>query len=581
MTDPWTVGKGRLRWRDRIEARLAGLSRQQVRLIVAPWRPVSGGAEQGHGLLAGRLVFGDARAKAKPGTPLWQVAAPTPEFEAARHGFVWLDDLAAAGTPEAYRTGREWLADWMTRFGRGRGPGWTLAETSCRLGAVIRHAAWLSSGPDGLAPERLERFFARHRRFAMNRFQTMPEGLVQFELCANLILAGCALDMSERLRSAAQAVLEQACRDWIRPDGTLPNRCPEALARVLHHLALAAEVLSDTDHQLRPQHRQALTCIPAAVRGLRHNDGGLARFHGGGAGNCAQIDAALSVIGRKGQRTSDRPMGLVRLVRGHTSIISDCAAPPAGRDAGAFGHASTLAFEATIGRHPLIVNCGAGARFGADWRRASRNTPSHSTLTLDGQSSSRFGKARRDGEDLIEGPGDIQCDVWASGLAAQLVAAHNGYAESYGLIHARRLELSAQGTALQGEDMLSAVTEIERRQFAHRQGLLSTGRGVPFAVRFHLHPAVRGMVDPDLDRVLLTLPNNEVWVFGHRSDCTIRLDPSVYLENTDPEPRATQQIVLEGLASRPETLVRWSLTQEVGAPPNRRDVQPDDKTDPA
>ena len=85
-------------------------------------------------------------------------------------------------------------------------------------------------------------------------------------------------------------------------------------------------------------------------------------------------------------------MGFARLQGGRTTLIADAAAPPAGR-ASAEAHASTLAFELTSGRRPIVVSCGSGRSFGPDWRRAGRATPSHSTLCLDGISSSRLAVA--------------------------------------------------------------------------------------------------------------------------------------------------------------------------------------------
>lgn len=584
MSDPWGVETNRVRWNDRIQARLAGFSRAQDRVALAPWRRVAGDADQGRALLAGQVRLGDSRGVARPGTMLWEVDSPSPDFDADRHGFGWLDDLAEVGSAEAYGLARSWVSAWMTRFGHGHGPGWTVAQAVRRLGRVLDHGSWLSTGEGALSDDRLERFLARHRRFVIARFETMPQGLARFELCSTLIWTACALEMSERLLSAAQGALEYACRDQIGPNGGLANRCPEALGAVFCHLERASAALQEAGQPLRAQHRQSLARIAPCLRGLRHRDGGLARFHGGGHGNTVQIDTALSGTARTGLRTAARPMGFVRLARGMVSVIADCAAPPVGAGAGRFAHASTLAFEATSGRRPLIVNCGAGSRFGADWQHAARNTPSHSTLTLAGQSSSRFGPVRGAGDCLIEGPSDVQVDLRVDGLAAQVVAAHNGYAISHGLIHARRLDLNETGTELHGEDMLSAVTEIEKRRFADSQRDQTGGRGLPFAVRFHLHPGTRAALDPDLGEVRLTLEGGEEWVFRHRSTCTIRLDPSVYLEKTGAEPRATQQIVLNGLARRPETLVKWSLERDVLATPLLRDLRTDDpstKTDQA
>jgi len=53
-------------------------------------------------------------------------------------------------------------------------------------------------------------------------------------------------------------------------------------------------------------------------------------------------------------------MGFARLAGGRTTVIVDAASPPDGR-AGGSAHASTLGFEMTSGRRPVIVSCGSGA----------------------------------------------------------------------------------------------------------------------------------------------------------------------------------------------------------------------------
>jgi hypothetical protein len=57
-----------------------------------------------------------------------------------------------------------------------------------------------------------------------------------------------------------------------------------------------------------------------------------------------------------------------------------------------------------------------------------------------------------------------------------------------------------------------------------------------------------------------------MWRFTHAGPCTIRLDPSVYLENTRPEPIASRQIVLAGRATHPATTLRWRLARDRATP---------------
>lgn len=271
-------------------------------------------------------------------------------------------------------------------------------------------------------------------------------------------------------------------------------------------------------------------------------------------------------------------MGYGRLSRGRSSVIVDCAAPPAGGKGGRTAHASTLAFEMTVGRRPFIVSSGPGCSFGPDWCAAGRATAAHSTLVVAEASSARFAAEVAGPDVLTEGPRVVEADLGTDRPAARLVAAHSGYAGSHGLIHVRRLDLSLDGGALRGEDLLSAVTEAEKRRFvqaraaAGRQSGAGPGHGLPFAIRFHLHPDVDAELDPALGVVRLMLGNGDGWTFRHASACTIGLDPGVYLEKTRAEPAAARQIVLSGLAMHHATSVKWSLTRDGTAPAFLREV---------
>ena len=86
-----------------------------------------------------------------------------------------------------------------------------------------------------------------------------------------------------------------------------------------------------------------------------------------------RLDHALAESGNKTRQADGLAMGYARLSAGRTSVVIDASPPPSGVSA-LNAHASTLAFELTSGRRPVIVNCGSGASFGEDWRRFGRAT---------------------------------------------------------------------------------------------------------------------------------------------------------------------------------------------------------------
>jgi uncharacterized heparinase superfamily protein len=70
--------------------------------------------------------------------------------------------------------------------------------------------------------------------------------------------------------------------------------------------------------------------VAPTLRALRHSDGSLARFHGGGRGQEGRLDQALATSGVKTIRTEGLSMGFARVSHGRTSIIVDAAPPPVG-----------------------------------------------------------------------------------------------------------------------------------------------------------------------------------------------------------------------------------------------------------
>ncbi len=380
----------------------------------------------------------------------------------------------------------------------------------------------------------------------------------------------------EGLADPAIKALADECNAQIGSEGGLPTRNPEELLDVFTLLTWAAAALSDARRGVPDPHMAAIERIAPTLRTLRHSDGALARFHGGGRGLEGWLDHALAASGVRTRQPDGLSMGFARLSAGRTSIVIDASKPPTGR-ASYNAHASTLAFELTSGRRPLIVNCGSGARFGPDWRRAGRATPSHSALCLDGYSSARLGSADkvRARELLIDAPTRVPIEIAQAPDGLRFQGGHNGYVKTHGLTHARTLELTFDGRGLVGEDMLFAIEDEDKRRFDRAMDAKRLA-GVPFDIRFHLHPDVDATLDMGGAAVSMALKSGEIWILRHDGGHELALEPSVYLEQRRLKPRASQQIVLSGRATEYATRVRWSLSKAQETAIGVRDLKPDD-----
>lgn len=541
----------RARLLDRVHARLAGRARISPVWEVREDPVAPGSPRRGARLLAGR---------APP-------VAGVPEVGDGYSSFAWLDDLAATGDAAARALAQEWLFDWMRRHGRGTG--WRAEATGWRLMRWLGRGAFLRRGLTEAQAALMARVLARQAIFLARRWHSAPAGLPRLVALAGVIEGGAALSGLKRQHAAALAAFAHHCEAVVDEAGAIPSRNPEELCAILTLINRVVRQAGDAD--LPSGITAVREQIAPTLRALRHADGGLARFHGGGRGRGGALDAALAESGCRSRREM-LAMGYARLAAGRTTTIMDAAPPPRGTP---LAHAATLAFELTSGRRPLVVNCGSGAGFGPEWTRAARATASQSVLGLDGYSSARLGPGGD--ERLSEAPDTVPGEAALTATSHRMGAAHNGWRRTHGLMYARTLDLTLDGRALTGEELLIALSEEDRHIFARARA--DTGGAVAFSVRFHLHPEVEAELSPARDLARLVLKSGEVWELAQDGADAISLQPSVWLESGRDEPRATLQVVLSGRAMDYATRVRWALAKSAGTPNALRDLGPDPEPD--
>ena len=573
--DSWSARQTRS-W-NRVHARLASFARPATAFTSQPEPRTIGSFARGRQLTSGNFLFAGYLVEA-PQSDIWDLEMPDDGFEADVHGFTWLDDLAAVGDEHAVKRAQKWTHDWVTRFGTGRGPGWTPDLTGRRLIRWINHAILLLNGQDPKVSEAYFRCLARQTIFLSRRWKAASPGLPRFEALTGLIYAGLALSGMDRHVGKATKALAKECASRIDKDGALSTRNPEELLEIFTLLNWASAALLDEERAPGAAHQQAVESIAPILRSLRHSDGGLARFHGGGRGLEGRLDRSLATSGVRARASEGLAMGFARLSHGRTSIIVDASTPPP-MPFSANGHASTLAFELTSGRRPVIVNCGSGATFGKNWRRAGRATPSHSTLGIEGYSSSRLGSGGmitgRKAELLVDGPREVRFDRHEADAGTRLIVGHDGYVPSHGLTHVRTLHLGFDGRGLRGEDALLSLERSAERRFDVARSR-SDSSGIVFAVRFHLHPDVDATLDMGGAAVSMAPKSGEIWIMRAEGPVEMTLESSVYLEKSRLSPRATKQVVLSGAAQEYATRISWTISKAQDTPSAVRDYEMDD-----
>jgi uncharacterized heparinase superfamily protein len=513
-------------------------------------------------LAAGTLLFAGQTITA-PDTTLWDIPVPDSDFTTAIQGCKWLDDMAAAGDGKARKTAQTWVWRWIKKYGHGSGPGWTPELAGQRLIRWLHHALFLLRGQDRAKTDVFLNSLAQQTIFLANRAHAAPPGLPRLEAQVGLIYASLSLEGMAKFLQPALDALGKECNTHIDIHGGIATRNPEELLEIFKLLTWAKAALTDSEHIPTAELERALQRIAPSLRTLRHANGNLVRFQGGDQGMEGMLDTALAACGIKSRNSDHLTMGYARLSAGRTSVIID-AGPPATGNASYNAHASTLAFELTSGRRPLIVSCGSGAHLGPDWHRAGRATPSHSTLCLGGYSSARLGKPVKTSgvyrELLVEAPKIVPVEMSQTAEGVKFEGAHSGYVPPFGLTHARKLSLSLDGRSLAGEDLLIALDDTAGNA---GETVLSDdiNPNVDFQIRFHLHPEVDAALDLGGTTVAIAAKSGEIWIFRHESKLSLTIEPGVYLEKNQPIPRSSRQIVLSGMVNDALTRAQWSLSK--------------------
>lgn len=553
-------------WRGTVTRRLVSGGAVPDSLVYRPAALEVGSPETADVMLRGTFTFDGTTAKVERGDP-WRVDPPNAQWAAELHGFDWLKHFRAGDGPGSRSAARRFVDGWLHRHGKGAGFPWRPAIVGQRVTAWCMSASLLMENAEPMYRSAFLKSLGIQGRFLLKTAASERDPMDRMRAGMGLVYAGLCLPDQKRMLAEGLPVFTRAAAELTLPDGGPVSRNPsQLLARLEMMIQLGADLDAGGHSEEAARLVAPIRAAAPVLRMMRHGDGGLGLFHGGRAEGAERVNRVLVESGETSPPPGHSPdSGYMRLAAGRMNVLFDTGSVPGGNRNLRRAHAAPLPIEVSIGRRRVITNCGSGLHLDAAWEIGCRSSVAHSTLTLADHPPGRFaGSARARLRRIVNGHRVIEAEREEDDDGIWALAAHDGYAGKYGLIHYRRLFLAPDGSDLRGEDTLT-IAKGGAKALAGARARRKTPEGPGFAVRFHLHPDVQ--VERTDKAVLLTLASGDHWRMLQTGG-TFDIEDSIYLPRTQ-SPQPTKQVVIRGTLEDKGGQVRWALKRQEGETSSR------------
>jgi uncharacterized heparinase superfamily protein len=520
------------------------------RLVIAPQELRTADPTRAGEIYAGRFSFA-GKVVVCDGRSPFEMAPPSDEWAEVLLGFGWLRHLKAADSTINRANARALVDEWISLQGNWHPVAWQPEIVARRIISWLCQSPLILHDADLGFYRRFLKSLTRQVRYLRSTAGDTRDGVPRLEARIALVYAVlCMAKQTGHLRNAQRRLVAELERQ-ILPDGGHISRNPGVIVEILLDLLPLSQAFTARNVAPPPALINAIDRMMPMLRFFRHGDGTFALFNGMGPTPSDQLATVLAYDDARGAPVANAPYsGYQRMDAGPTVVLMDSGTPPP-PEVSADAHAGCLSFEFSSKQQRIVVNSGMPGSGKENWRQLARSTQVHSTVTFNNDSSCRFldSIAFRGlfGVPIVDGPENVTVARDTEGGSTILRAAHDGYAERFGIIHERFISLSDDGNKLDGEDIF----------------LPATGNSLPenaldhFAVRFHLHPSIRVNRLTDGHGAVLLLPNKDVWNLDAHED-EVAVEESVYLAGND-GPRRTSQVVIYGRA-REFHRVHWTFS---------------------
>lgn len=456
----------------------------------------------------------------------------------------WIKDVQTFGGSQARSFIRNSLQDWISRHSGWSRHHWRPDILGMRLLNMMFSYHWYASSASADFQKDLIKIMVMHRACLVRDWGRMKDPLDRLVALSALIIAQIVLiedtkteeeSPQNQYEKLLQKLVELA-ESQLFEDGGHISRQPETHYAMLQRLIECRTALGVAKISPPSDLENIIQKMGRMIKFWRKPELGFPHFNFAGQLHPSDIDLIINLSAAKGGLPNHAiQSGFCRLSSARTSLIIDTGSPEVNQYVNPAGR---MSFEMSVGAVPVIINSGQTAT-NTKLKNALCQTAAHSTLGLDHHSSDHINRSGR--------ATTTQCDVGEAGSGQLCQATHDGFAESHGILHRRRIFLAQSGKDIRGSDQLI---------YTGKPGEIPSTA----IIRFHLHPRISAAMT-GRQQILLKLPRvRNRWMFKS-TDGELSLEPSLYMDAGTRQ--HCQQIVLRlavhDIQTISEKAVNWAF----------------------
>lgn len=519
------------------------------RLIVAPTDLRAVDPFVAQEILEGRFPLA-GRVLETEGESPFEMDLPSREFGVRLHSFGWVRHMRSVRQEEALGQLRHIVNDWIVTHGRViGGMAWDVDIIAQRMISWLSHSPIILRDAEHAFYRRFLKSLAFQLRYLRHVADTTADGEARLKTRIALAMASVAMPASTSAIRKAARNLDRELDRQILPDGGHVSRNSRVGLELLFDLLPLRQTYVNLGHELPVRLIPCIDRMYPALRFFRHQGGELALFNGATSTLGNELMSVLRYDETAGMPFKALPhLQYERLATETVVVIVDTGMPLSSAWSRT-AHAGCLSFEMSSGRHRFVINSGSPKFAGDRFRQLARLTAAHSTVTVDDRSSARLSQSRFLGPIVTGGVSRVAVrrEERAGELDA-VIASHDGYVESLGLVHERDISLNGQGRIVRGRDRLLQPDGNDP----------APSHTAVAVARFHIHPAIT-IRRHSAHEAYLTAPDGETWLFTCR-DGEIAVEEDIFFADPSGVRPSAQIAVSFPVASQPE--IQWVFSRE-------------------